>query len=59
MPTYEFQCQRCHATFEVIASIEEYERMRKACTLRCTTCGSTDVVPQIAAFEVRTSRKSA
>ena len=36
-----------------------HAHMRKDRTTRCTSCGSTDVIPQIALFEVQTSRKSA
>ena len=59
MPTYEFRCERCQVTFEVIASMDDYERMKKARTVRCSACGSADIVPQIVHFEVQTSRKSA
>ncbi|MCC6553083.1 MAG: zinc ribbon domain-containing protein [Polyangiaceae bacterium] len=59
MPVYEFKCKVCNTEFEVIASLAEYERMKQERTVKCTACGSEDVVPEIVAFEVRTARKSA
>ncbi len=59
MPSYEFICQDCHEEFEVIASLDEYERLKEKHRVKCTKCGSTNVTPEIVAFEVRTSRKSA
>jgi putative FmdB family regulatory protein len=59
MPTYAFYCSQCKATFELIASMAEHERMKKEKTLKCSSCGSSEVVPQVTTFEVRTSRKSA
>jgi putative FmdB family regulatory protein len=59
MPVYEFKCRDCETEFEVIASLAEYERVKQERTVKCTACGSENVVPEIVAFEVRTSRKSA
>jgi len=59
MPTYEFRCNDCNATFEVEESISEHDRDVHEHRARCPKCNSLDVAPQIAAFEVRTSRKSA
>jgi putative FmdB family regulatory protein len=59
MPTYEFICRDCGSEFEVITSIAEYERMKREQTVKCSKCGSTNVAPEIVAFEVHTTRKSA
>lgn len=59
MPTYEFKCKDCGAEFEVIASLSEFERMKQEHTVRCTACGCTNVEPEIVAFQVQTTRKSA
>jgi putative FmdB family regulatory protein len=57
MPTYEFLCKKCKKPFERIYSLEEYERQTKR-KIKCPKCGSTSVVRQISAIEVRTSKKS-
>lgn len=57
MPTYEFLCQKCEKSFERIYSLEEYERETKK-KMKCPTCGSTNVVRQISAVQVKTSKKS-
>jgi putative FmdB family regulatory protein len=57
MPTYEFLCQKCEKPFERIYSLDEYDReMQKK--IKCPECGSTRVVRQISAVQVRTSKKS-
>ena len=57
MPTYEFLCQKCEKPFEQIYSLEEYEREMKK-KINCPECGSTRVVRQISAVQVKTSKKS-
>jgi len=57
MPTYEFYCNKCAKRFEWIASISEYDRRRKE-GMHCPDCDDTDVVQQISAFQVKTSKKS-
>ena len=59
MPTYELLCRDCKAEFEVVASLSEYERMKREGTVQCTACGSTNVVPEIVSFQTRAERKSA
>lgn len=59
MPTYEFKCKDCGAEFEVVASLAEYERMKRERTVACTACGKSNVEPEIVAFQVRTVRKTA
>jgi putative FmdB family regulatory protein len=57
MPIYEFLCQKCEKPFELIYSLAEYEREMKK-KIKCPKCGSTSVVRQISAVEVKTSKKS-
>ena len=57
MPSYEFLCQKCAKPFERIYSLEEYEREKKK-KIKCPECGSTSVVRQISAVQVKTSKKS-
>jgi putative FmdB family regulatory protein len=57
MPTYEFYCNTCAKPFEWTASIGEYERRRKE-GMHCPDCDGTEVVQQISAFQVKTSKKS-
>ncbi|MGE5304909.1 MAG: FmdB family zinc ribbon protein [Alphaproteobacteria bacterium] len=57
MPTYEFLCKKCKKRFERICSLEEYDRETKR-KIKCPKCGSTSVVRQISAFQVKTSKKS-
>jgi putative FmdB family regulatory protein len=57
MPTYEFLCKKCKKRFERIYSLEEYDREMKK-KIKCPKCGSTSVVRQISAVQVKTSKKS-
>ena len=57
MPTYEFLCQKCKKRFELVCSLEQYDREMKR-KPKCPKCGSTSVVRQISAVEVKTSKKS-
>ena len=57
MPTYEFKCQSCKKRFDLLFSIAEYERAIKK-KIKCPKCASKNVVRQISAFEVKTSKKS-
>jgi putative FmdB family regulatory protein len=57
MPTYEFLCRKCEKPFELIWSLSEYETETKK-KIKCPKCGSTSVVRQISAVEVKTSKKS-
>jgi putative FmdB family regulatory protein len=54
MPHYEFLCEKCQKTFELTMTISEHEKGK----VRCPTCKSTGVVPQLAAFTTHTSKKS-
>ena len=57
MPTYEFRCQKCKKVFQLTYSISQYERAKKA-RIKCSSCGSSRVEPQISAFQVQTAKKS-
>ena len=57
MPTYEFLCRKCEKPFERIYSLQEYEHEMKR-KIACPQCGSTNIVRQISAVEVKTSKKS-
>jgi putative FmdB family regulatory protein len=54
MPRYEFLCQECQKTFELTMTISEHEKGN----VRCTTCKSTRVVPQLGSFTTQTAKKS-
>lgn len=54
MPRYEFVCEACQKGFEVTLTLAE----RAAATVRCPSCGSEKVTPQMAVFTPKTSRKS-
>jgi putative FmdB family regulatory protein len=57
MPTYEFRCRSCGEIIERTMHVDEHDKAR-ASGIPCPRCASKDVVPQIAPFEVRTSRKA-
>jgi putative FmdB family regulatory protein len=57
MPTYEFLCLKCEESFERIYSLNEYETEMKK-KIKCPKCASTNVVRQISAVQVKTSKKS-
>ncbi len=54
MPKYEFMCESCKKSFEVVLTAAE----RVAAKVACSTCGSGKVTPQMAIFTAKTSRKS-
>jgi putative FmdB family regulatory protein len=54
MPKYEFMCESCKKSFEVVLTAAE----RAAANVQCPTCGSGEVTPQMAIFTAKTSRKS-
>ena len=54
MAEYEFECRNCKKIFMLFMRIAE----RKAATVRCPGCGSTDVEPLMQAFVARTGKKS-
>ena len=54
MPKYEFMCESCKKSFEVVLTAAE----RAAKKIACPTCGGRKVTPQMAIFSAKTSRKS-
>jgi putative FmdB family regulatory protein len=54
MPTYEFMCEACKQSFEVVLTAAE----RGAASVQCPACGSATVTPRMAMFTAKTSRKS-
>jgi len=54
MPTYEYQCHACQATFAVRESISQHGRADVA----CPQCHSRDVELRMSEFYAKTPRKS-
>jgi putative FmdB family regulatory protein len=54
MPKYEFMCDSCKKSFEVVLTVAE----KAAAKVQCPTCGSGKVTSQMAIFSAKTSRKS-
>ena len=57
MPTYEFFCEKCHKTFDVVWSLAEYDKRIKE-KHKCPACGSKRVVKTLSVVQVKTSKKS-
>jgi putative FmdB family regulatory protein len=53
MPHYEFRCESCDKSFEATLTISE----RANSEVKCPTCGSDKVAPQLTVFTAKTSRK--
>lgn len=54
MPRYEFICESCEKGFEVTLTLPE----RAKANVKCPSCGSEKVTPQLTVFTPKTSRKS-
>jgi putative FmdB family regulatory protein len=54
MPRYEFLCETCQKSFELIMTIAEHEKAKPA----CPTCKGTKVTPQFGGFVAQTAKKS-
>jgi putative FmdB family regulatory protein len=54
MPTYEYQCHACQATFSVRESISQHGHADVA----CPQCHSRDVELRMSEFYAKTPRKS-
>jgi putative FmdB family regulatory protein len=54
MPRYEFLCEKCKKSFELIMTISEREKAQ----VKCPTCKGTNVVPQFSGFMAQTGKKS-
>jgi len=54
MPRYEFYCEDCKKSFELILTLEEYEKKN----FKCPKCKGKHVQQEVAAFFAVTSKKS-
>jgi putative FmdB family regulatory protein len=54
MPRYEFMCEKCQKPFELTMTISEHEKSK----VRCPTCKTTRVAPQLGGFMGQTKKKS-
>jgi putative FmdB family regulatory protein len=54
MPRYEFMCEKCNKSFELILTFSEREKG----DVKCPNCQGTKVVPQFSGFVAQTSKKS-
>lgn len=54
MPTYEYRCEKCLATFTRRQSFSELEKVE----LKCPKCGGKKISQVPTAFSVVTSKKS-
>jgi putative FmdB family regulatory protein len=54
MPTYEFYCEKCKKSFDLILSISEYEKGKYS----CPKCKAKELKQQISSFQTVTSKKS-
>jgi len=54
MPVYDYHCNACKKSFEVILTLTEHDKD----SIRCPRCGSKNVEQEPAAFFAVTSRKS-
>jgi len=54
MPRYEFLCEKCQKSFELIMTISEREKAKPA----CPACKGTNVTPQFSGFMAQTGKKS-
>jgi putative FmdB family regulatory protein len=54
MPSYDYRCTACNKKFTAILSIKDHD----AGKVKCPKCGGKKAEQLIAAFQVKTSRKS-
>jgi putative FmdB family regulatory protein len=54
MPHYQFLCESCKKVFELTMTISEHDKAK----VRCSTCKSTRVAPQLGGFMGQTAKKS-
>jgi putative FmdB family regulatory protein len=54
MPTYEFFCEKCKKSFNIVLSISEYEKKKYS----CPKCKTKKLKQQISSFQTVTSKKS-
>lgn len=54
MPVYDYICNDCQKSFEVVLTLTEHDHEQ----VECPKCGSKNVEQEAAAFVAVTSRKS-
>lgn len=54
MPRYEFRCEKCKKTFDLVMRISE----REAAKPTCPKCKGTKLTPLLGSFMTQTSKKS-
>jgi len=54
MPTYEFVCARCKASFSLFLKVSDYEKKK----FSCPKCKSKKVKQQLTSFQTITAKKS-
>lgn len=54
MPTYEYQCRSCHASFTVREPISKHG----SASVTCPKCRSREVERRLSEFYAKTARKS-
>ncbi len=54
MSRYGFLCEKCQKPFELTMTITEHEKGK----VRCRTCKSRRVAPQLSGFMGQTAKKS-
>jgi putative FmdB family regulatory protein len=58
MPVYEYHCQRCRRSFEVMESISEHDLHEQQDRPACAQCRSADLVEQhLSPVHAQTTRK--
>ncbi|MEW6745115.1 MAG: zinc ribbon domain-containing protein [Planctomycetota bacterium] len=55
MPTYEYQCLKCHVLFTVQQSFAEHDERKR---VKCPKCKGTKVERVFGSTFVKTSKKS-
>ncbi|MBZ5571929.1 MAG: zinc ribbon domain-containing protein [Acidobacteriia bacterium] len=54
MPVYDYVCNDCHKSFELVLTLTEHDKEQ----IKCPKCGSKNVEQEAAEFFAVTSRKS-
>jgi putative FmdB family regulatory protein len=53
MPVYDYICNHCHKTFELILTLKEHDK-----EIKCPKCGSRNVEQEATVFFAVTGKKS-
>jgi len=54
MPVYDYVCNDCHKSFELVLTLSEHDKDQ----IVCPKCGSKNVEQEMAEFFAVTSKKS-